>query len=197
MHDNHDEATERKGGRSGERAFSIFLMVACAALAILVLLLAQQNRRLKSQLATLLTPQMPPEALKAGDVLEPLALLDDGGNRVLINFEGLADRTLLLFFSPDCPACRETIPVWSALLNGRRSTVRVTGIRLGGGIEDAPNLPFAVYTPEDGGQSLAGRIPFVPATMILDSDGTVERAWYGLLDEEKQAELAQILAEAD
>ena len=195
MHDTHDETTKQKSGR-GEKFFSIFLMVACAALAVLVVLLAQQNRRLKTQLSTLLTPQMPPEALKEGDILEPLALLDDGGNRVGINFDGLADRTLLLFFSPDCPACREAIPGWSALRNEYRSTARVTGIRLGAGIEDAPNLPFAVYTPEDGGQSLAGKIPFVPATVVLDETGTIERVWYGMLDEEKRGELVDILSRA-
>ena len=195
MHDERDETNGRKSGRSWERAFSIFLMVACAALAVLVLLLAQQNRRLKSQLSTMLTPQMPPEALKEGDVLPPLALLDDGGNRIVLDFEGLGERTLLLFFSPDCPACRETMPVWSALLRERSPRVRVSGIRLGAGMEDSPNLPFAVYTPEDGGNSLAGKIPFVPATALLDDGGAVERVWYGMLDEEKQAALTGILAE--
>jgi hypothetical protein len=193
MGNGKDEKVEQKK-TGGEKFFSIFLMVACAALAVLVLLLAQQNRSLKTQLSTLLTPQIPPEGMKAGDVLEPLALLDDGGNRLVINFEGLADRTLLLFFSPDCPACRETIPLWSAVLSKHPSTVRVTGIRLGAGIEEAPNLPFAVYTPEDGGESLAGKIPFVPATVVLDEEGTIERVWYGVLDEEKQTELAGILS---
>jgi len=196
MHDNHDETMKQKSG-TGEKVFGIFLMVACAVLAVLVLLLAMQNRRLKEQLSTLLTPQMPAEALQEGDVLETLALLDDGGNRVVISFEGLADRTLLLFFSPDCPACRETIPVWSALLHDRHSTIRVAGIRLGAGNEDSPNLPFAVHTPEDGGQFLAGKIPFVPATMLLDAGGSIERVWYGVLDEEKQAELAGVLAGSD
>jgi hypothetical protein len=170
-------------------------MVACAALAVLVLLLAMQNRKLKEQVSGLLQPQMPPESLQEGDPFEPLALLDDGGNRFLIAFEGRQEqtRTLLMFFSPDCPACRETIPVWSALLQERTPGVRVAGVRLGAEMEDAPFLPFTVYSPEDGGKSLAGKIPFVPATVILDAGGTIERVWYGMLDEEAQAELGTIL----
>lgn len=192
MHDHHDQTTNHKSG-TGEKVFNIFLMVACAALAVLVLLLAMQNRRLKEQVSTLLTPQMPPEALQEGQVLEPLALLDDGGNRVVVNFEGLGERTLLLFFSPDCPACRETIPVWSVMLQNQPPAVRVIGVRLGAEMEDVPNLPFGVYSPEDGGKSLAGKIPFVPATVLLDDKGLIERVWYGMLDEEKQAELSDIL----
>jgi hypothetical protein len=182
---------------SGERSFNIFLMLACAALAVLVLLLALQNRNLKTRLATLLTPQMPPAALKAGDALGPLALLDAGGNRVVLNFEGLGERTLILFFSPDCPACRGTIPVWSAMLEGRSPRIRVAGIRLGSGTEDDPNLPFAVYTPEDGGEALAEKIPFVPATVFLDDGGTVLRVWYGMFDEAKQDELTRLLSDAN
>jgi len=195
MHDNHDESrTARRNGSKGEKLFTVFLMVACAALAVLVLLLAMQNRRLKEQLSTLLTPQMPPDALREGNVLEPLALLDEGGNRIVLSFEGAGEQTLLLFFSPDCPACRETIPVWSALLQSRPLEVRVAGVRLGGEVEDVPNLPFTVYTPEDGGKSLGGKIPFVPATILLDDGGAIERVWYGMLDEGKQSELRDALA---
>jgi len=196
MHDTHDGTTTGPGGSKGEKVFNIFLMVACAALAVLVLLLAMQNRRLKEQVSNLLTPQMPPEALQQGDTLEPLALLDDGGNRILLNFESGRAKTLLLFFSPDCPACRQTMPVWSTLLQDRPVAVRVAGVRLGGEMEDVPNLPFAVYAPEDGGKSLAGKIPFIPATVFLDQGGTIERVWYGVLDEEKQADLRELLAPA-
>jgi thiol-disulfide isomerase/thioredoxin len=197
MNDDSNRAKKGNDRRSGEKVFSIFLMIACVALAVLVLLLAQQNRKLKSQLSTLLEPQMPAGALQEGDTLAPLALLDEGGNHLLLDFEGLGERTLLLFFSPDCPACRETVPVWSALLQENPPRIRVAGIRLGAGVEDAPNLPFTVYTPEDAGQALAGKIPFVPATMILDDRGTIEQAWYGMLDEEKRGELTRILAGSD
>ena len=192
MH-NHNDNT--KNQKSGGKAFNLFLMVACTALAVLMVLLAMQNRDLKQQLTDLMTPQLPPESLKEGDIFEPLAMLDDEGNQVLIDFDGSdgQTRTLLMIFSSDCGACKETIPVWSALLQERNLSIRVAGLRLGAEKEDTPLMPFSVYTPEDGGKSLAGKIPFVPATMILDAGGTIERVWYGTLNEEKQAELTEIL----
>ena len=194
----NNHSNDTKNQKSGGKAFNLFLMVACAVMAVLVMLLAMQNRRLKEQVDTLLTPQLPPESLQEGSVLEPLALLDNEGNRVLIDFEGGdgQTRTLLMFFSPDCPACRQTLPVWSAVLQDRNPSIRIAGIRLGPEMNDVPYLSFTVYAPEDGGKSLAGKIAFVPATMILDAGGTIERLWYGALEEDTQAELAAILDEA-
>ena len=181
---------------SGGRGSSFFLIAACVALGVLVLLLAWQNRALKDELAAATARQAPPEGLAAGDRFQPLVLLDDGGNSTALRLGESEPRSLLLVFTTHCPACRETIPVWGSLLEDPLEGIRVLGIRLGGEVEDIPFLPFAVFTPEDGGAGLAGKIPFVPATLILDGDGTVEQVWYGMLDEEKQRAVGDALSSA-
>jgi hypothetical protein len=184
------EKTGRKP--AGETWFNIFMMVACVALAVVVLLLAMQNRELKAQLAQLSRPQIPPEALKQGDSFVPLVLLDDSGAETPLRFGPGEPRSLLLFFSTNCPACRQTLPVWSELLEAPPAGLRVAGVRTGSQVEDIPYLSFPVYTVQDA-TSLVGKIPYIPSTLILDSEGTVEQVWYGGLDESQLEELSRAL----
>ena len=193
MSEEQGGTTKPKGAFSGDRAFHVFLMVACVALAVMALMLALQNRRLKQELSRPATPQMPPDALKVGDTFPPLALLDEEGNPVSVPFGG-GQRTLLLFFSARCPACRQTFPVWGTLLQDLPAGARVYGVRIGPSAPDMPPLPFPQHTQEDGGKSLKGKIPFVPATVLLDGSGTVERIWFGVPDEKERQELRDRLA---
>ena len=189
MSDEPGGTTKPKGGSRGDRAFQAFLMIACAALAVMTLLLAYQNRKLKQELSRPATPQMPPDVLKVGDRFPSLALLDEGGNPVPVTFGAGSGRTLLMFYSGTCPACRQTFPIWGALLQDPPTRARVYGVRIGPSAADMPLLPFPQHTPEDAGKSLRGKVPFVPATVILDAGGTVERIWFGVLSEEEQKEL--------
>jgi hypothetical protein len=177
----------------GDRGFQLVLIIACIALAALVLLLAWQNRQLKEELASVSTMQMPPKGLAAGDLFPSLVLLEEGGEPTTLEFGEDEPRRLLLVFSTQCPACRDTLPIWNSLLENPPSGVQVAGIQLGGATDEFPFLPFPVFTPEDGGASLAGKIPYVPATLIVDPGGRIEQIWYGLLDEPSQQALGEAL----
>ena len=177
----------------GDRWFSIFLVVVCIALAALVLLLAWQNRELKGEQAAISAMQAAPAGLAAGDPFPVLALLDASGGASTLQFGEDEPRRVLLVFSTQCPACRDTLPIWSSLLEQPSPGIRVAGVQLGGATDEVPFLPFPVYTPEDGGAALAGAIPFIPATLIVDGGGEVEQVWYGLLDEASQQALEEAL----
>ena len=176
-----------------DKSFNLFITSACVGLAALALFLTWQNRNLKDELAELRLPQIPPEALQQGDRMEPLTLLDNLGNRSTIGFGAREAKTLLLIFSPDCPACVTTLPIWSEMLEEPPASARVIGLRLGQAQEDDPALPFTVYAPDEAGSGLAGKIPFVPTTLLLNGRGVVEQVWYGVLEEEEQEELLEKL----
>jgi len=73
----------------------------------------------------------------------------------------------------------------------------VVGIRTDSAAAHAggdPALPFAVFTIDRSRGASLERIPFVPATVVLDPLGTVVAAWFGVLTEAQQAELGRHLA---
>ena len=108
--------------------FTLFLGFACAALAVLTLLLAWQNRSLKAQMSAAANAPLP-GALKIGDTVGAFDVVDATGQKTHVSFDGQGE-TLLLVFSSTCGACRETIPVWNRLLaDGASSAVHIVGIQ--------------------------------------------------------------------
>jgi hypothetical protein len=181
----------KKKSLMSDKTFNLFITSACIGLAAVSIFLTWQNRNLKDELAELRLPQIPPEALQQGDRMEPLTLLDNVGNRITIGFGAREGKTLLLIFSPDCPACVMTLPIWSEMLEEPPASARVIGLRLGEAQEDDPALPCTVYAPDEAGSGLAGKIPFVPATLLLDDRGVVEQVWYGVLQDDDQEALLE------
>jgi hypothetical protein len=178
-------------GLMSDKTFNMFLISACFALAVLVLFLAWQNRKLKEEIAELMIPQIPPTALKQGDSMEPLNFIDEAGKDTLLGFgEG---KTLLLIFSPQCPACIETIPVWNDMLQEAPAATRIAGLRLAAEVESTVITRFPIYTPTDDGSGLAGRIPYIPATLLIDEHGIIEWVKYGALTDEDVETLSEIL----
>jgi peroxiredoxin len=59
-----------------------------------------------------------------------------------------------------------------------------------------PALPFPIYRAESSGTELAKKLPFVPATVILDDKGIVTQAWFGVPTREQEDELLRVLGPA-
>jgi len=180
--------------------FTLFLGVACAALAVLTLLLAWQNRSLKAELGAALNAP-PSGALKAGDRLHAFDLVDAAGNKTRVAFDGPGD-TLLLVFSSTCGACTETIPLWNRLLaDGPSSTVHVVGIQtdfqIAAGADATvpiPNLRFPVFgSAEPRGEAMS-RFPAIPAAALVDAKGTVKSVWFGVPSDSQVSELRRAIA---
>lgn len=171
--------------------FTTFLSVACFALAVLVVLLAIQNRRLKAELAEAAAhPAMPANALKAGDRVGPIALVSGrSSDAAAVAFDGASPRTLLFVFSSTCPACRETFPIWNDLVKWASPDVRVVAIQTDFASGEAPDavVTFPIHGFAPGGSELSGKIPYVPTTALIDADGIVADVWFGVPSEAQQA----------
>ena len=168
--------------------FNRVMSVTAIALAVLVVFLARQNLQLKKQLAE---HQAPQSALTPGERLGPIQLMDPDGASRPLSFAGDDQRTVLLFFTPDCPACRATLPVWHEL-ESLETSARILGVNLEApGASQGDGLvtfgfPFPVFGIDPERSEGLREISYVPATVILDGDGVVRKLWFGELDDEQQ-----------
>lgn len=192
--------SETTGGAKKRDWFSIFLTLACIALAVLVVMLAKENRDLKQQMADLAKgPPLPEYAIKLGDSLEPFTVMDDGGGEYTIEYGGEWERTLLLIFSSQCPACEQTLPIWSEMVSGEIAQipgVQIAGIQLDrlqqGGAESplmVDAYSFPIYSIDLAANEFLKKIPFIPATIVVDAEGVVLNAWYEIPGDEIREEI--------
>ena len=200
---NPETKPEAADSRSAARwdVLTIVLCTACIALTVLVFLLARQNRALKAQMSALMTQsaQNDPNALRAGDLVSSFEAVAPTGETMRVGFGAGEPRTLLLVFSPDCPACQRTKPVWNRVLaEPVPASVRIVGLRAAASPPPDASVPeeqtaFPVY-------SLLGpieKVRFVPATVLLDGEGVVQQVWFGELGEDQEAELRAALHAGD
>lgn len=179
--------------------FTLFLGVACLALAVLTLLLAWQNRSLKAELAAA-AGAPPPGALKSGDTLGAFDVVDATGQTTRVAFDGHGE-TLLLVFSSTCGACRETIPVWNRLLaDGASGAIHVVGIQTdfqpastSGAAIAIPGLGFPVFGATDPQGEPMSKFPAIPAAALVDGSGAVKSVWFGVPTDAQVKELRRAL----
>ena len=184
--------------RRAGRAFTAFLAVACAVLAVQVVLLSLQNRELARRL------DAPAEVaaaerrarLEVGEVLQPFRLRADDGSVGELRFDSWA--TLLLVFAEQCPACPLVFPDWEDLLPlCRAASVPVVGLRLDPRGDETPESarehPFSIHTLVDAREVPMAELATVPLTVLLDDAGRVLWCHYGSLGDADRQELRSFL----
>jgi hypothetical protein len=185
--------------------FLMFLALACLVLAVVASLLARENRSLKFRLAQgIRPPSLEASALKVGDIVRPFPVVDGTGHESTIGFGEGEAKTILLVFSSTCPACKATIPKWKEVFgSGASSSVRILSVQTdhpdpAGGAEASvmPSLPFPVYRQQHPDGELMKKVPFIPATVILDPKGVVTQAWFGVPTPEQEEELRRTVTTA-
>jgi peroxiredoxin len=181
-------------------SFVIFLVVACVALAGLVVALSLQNRSLKQQLAQGGARTAPPE-YKPGDVVPALNVVSDDGTSKPIGFGEGESKTLLLVFSAHCPACQQTVPIWRKVFaEPPASGVRIVGIQTdrldrnpAAPVELGASFPFPVYGYKRTSDDPLSKVPFIPTVLLVDAKGAVVKTWSGVPNEGATAELVAAL----
>jgi len=166
-----------------------------ALLTIALFVEVRENRSLRATLVRVTEAQARERGLEEGRALAPLQLLDPSGVLVAVGFNGFVG-TVLLFHSAGCGACAATVPHWrSALLEAARPDVHVVVAQTDG--ESArmnlEGLPTSLAVPLPPAGWLAA-LPAVPATLVVDANGLLVRAWYGELDEDARRALVETLA---
>ena len=166
-----------------------------ALLTVALFLEIRHGRQLEAALRDLTATKARQGGIEEGRVLAPLELLDGQGTRVKVAFTE-AVGTVLLFHSAGCGACANTAPRWrQALTEAARPDLAVVVAQTDGTAAraDLEGLPasLSVPLPPVGWHA---NLPALPATLVLDSEGRLVRAWYGQLEDETQRELVDVLS---
>src|SRR5215211_1715379 len=94
---------------------SIGLIVLLCVVNVLVI---KQNLDLRKRLAAGgRMVELTTNFLKPGDVVAPVAAIDLDGQLYQLDYKKDGRQRLLLFFSPNCPYCRQQSPLWRDLLD--------------------------------------------------------------------------------
>ena len=182
--------------------FTAFLAVSCLVLAALVVALVMQNRALKARLEHASAGEASAAKFKRGDVVAPIDVVDDSGTPRTIRFGTGEKMTILLVFSSQCPACKETLPVWREILKSPSdSGVRVVGIQTDR-LDKNPALPqemaaaypFPVYGYKRPANDPLEKVPFIPAAVVVDAKGVVTSASFGVPSNDDREKLKDALA---
>jgi peroxiredoxin len=150
-------------------------------------LLIRQNLQMRQALN-----RLEPHGLKEGEKVPPFTASGLHGEPIDVNYTGDGRKTVLFFFTPTCPFCRQQFPYWKEIL-GRVDGERFQVIGLVDQSEDKTKVAEymrAMGCSTDSQSPL--RIAFVtkdirrnyklsetPITLIVANDGTVEKAWAG------------------
>jgi peroxiredoxin len=175
-------------------------------LCVVNLLLIKQNLDLRKQLAAgRRTIDVTTNFLQPGDLVAPVTATDLDGRPYQLDYKKDGRQRLLLFFSPNCPYCREQSPLWRDLLDkvdSKRFTVigvvndredkRLLSAHADGAgyFKTKTPLPLVFFDSESLGSY---KLSATPTTLLINDDGTVAHAWVGKWDEASAMEVAAAL----
>jgi peroxiredoxin len=175
-------------------------------LCVVNLLLIKQNLDLRKQLAAgRRTIDVTTNFLQPGDLVAPVTATDLDGRPYQLDYKKDGRQRLLLFFSPNCPYCREQSPLWRDLLdkvdskrftvigvvNDREDKRLVSAHADGAGyFKTKTPLPLVFFDSESLGSY---KLSATPTTLLINDDGTVAHAWVGKWDEASAMEVAAAL----
>jgi peroxiredoxin len=163
------------------KVMEIFLWLAGLGVLAENIFLFQQNRRLNEALAPQIT---------AGTQLQMLAGIAFDGRLEPVALPSAGSQLLIITFSPGCPACQANQDGWMRLASTleqegvrvlwvSRDPIEITrdyclkhGIRLSDTLADPPYRTFAQLG-----------LARVPNTVLVGTEGRVEKVWAGRLDQ--------------
>jgi thiol-disulfide isomerase/thioredoxin len=170
-----------------KRLYSTFLHLALIVLAVQVVMLTIQNRKLKQVQSASIADQ-----IKIGDTLtlRQLAVVDP--RKMLDTTSG---KQLVFIMTTSCPFCKQTLPIWNELAARVTHSISVIGISL-----DSRDSTLAYMKSNDISFPLAisldvgkfkkmNKITGAPITLIRESGGKVLQLWIGKLDKQKALEV--------
>ncbi len=205
----------RPHGQPRQRYFVWFLGAACAALAVLVVMLARQNHALKTRLAeaaqyraTTGTHRAAPRAdgMSIDDHLTSLMTFaayptsGAGGTPAAAPLEvrfAASQATLLFIFGGGCDACNDMeAPVARLAQAAGGVGAVVVGLQIdaaGPGDFKHTGLGFPVCGVSERKGTWLERVVTVPGLALVDSQGTVKRLWWGVIDDAQELEARQAM----
>lgn len=175
----------------------VLLLITLAAANVMLI---RQNLQMRRALE-----KYQPQSLKIGDTVPSFSATGLSGEAVNVNYNGSGPQTVVLFFTPTCPFCRQQFAYWREIL-GRTDKTNFQVIGLVDQAEDKARLEEYLRTmgcsqdsqtplrialiPKDVRDSY--RLNATPITLVVANDGTVTKAWAGKWEEVQTADASTV-----
>ena len=179
--------------RAFDPAFAI-LVIAVVIAIIYAVKVSRENSALQKREREYSGTLSGPQTAQSGDIVPAFKTIDLQGHQVEIVYDG-TKKFLFFIFSPMCGVCEHEIPLWNGLAETTASKkIEIRGISIDS-LEDSKesavgkDISFDILVMPDMPTRRAYRVVSIPQVMIVSEHGTVEWVHYGVMTQDKVAEL--------
>jgi len=176
--------------RISKKAAILFVLLV-SALLVLNASLIIQNRSLRASVGTR------PSLLHPGNIVPSLSGTDLDGKDFTLSYSNDPRKVVLLVFSPRCGFCTRNMPNWKALLQSLdRKSYRIVAVSIiSDGVKEYVSqqklTDIPIIAEVDPKSRVSYEMNVTPQTILIDSDGKVEKLWVGLLSPDERSEIEQ------
>lgn len=178
------------GYRISKKTVILFVLLV-SALLLLNASLIIQNRSLRASVGTRST------VLHPGNIVPSLSGTDLDGKDFTLSYNNDPRKVVLLVFSPRCGFCTRNMPNWKALLQSLdRQSYRIVAVSIiSDGVKEYVSQQKLTDVPIIAEVDPKSRVSYemneTPETILIDSDGKVEKLWIGLFGPDERSEIEQ------
>ncbi|MBI5215083.1 MAG: thioredoxin family protein [Ignavibacteriae bacterium] len=170
-------------------------------LSIEIILLTLQNRELKTQLAEAISKPSPQEILKVGERVDPFYAATLNGTTKEFQYDDTTKKYLLFIFSTTCSYCEKNLSNWKSIEQSlQNSTMKISWLSTHPIDKTVDYAAKNQLTTEvcvvDTVFARKYKVYGVPLTILINSQGNVEKVWRGLLKEEDVLEMKSLVGVA-
>jgi peroxiredoxin len=151
----------------------------------------QENRELRLALRV---PREPLKVLNPKEKVPPLVGIDQKGEEIKVEYPS-SKKTVLFWFSTDCSSCEDNLEFWRQIYQKYNSgMLRFFGVTTSERDKTEEfvkksQLEFPVLILSDFSLLEKYRVEVIPQTMLIDTNGVVQKVWPGTLSENHKKEI--------
>ena len=178
------------GYKISKKAAILFVLLVTALIALNASLIIQ-NRSLRASAGTR-SPVLHP-----GTIVPSLSGKDLDGKDFTLSYTNDPRKVVLLVFSPRCGFCNRNMPNWKAILQGLdRNSYRIVAVSIiSDGVKEYVSEQKLTDVPIIAEVDPKGRVSYemnvTPQTILINSDGKVEKLWIGLFSPDERSDVEQ------
>jgi len=128
-----------------------------------------------------------------------LSGLDLNGTRISLNYQDDPRKAVMLVFSPRCAYCTQNLPNWHSIAQSldpklyriMAVSTSADGVKEYVGQNSFPEVP--IIADVDPKSRVSYEMNLTPQTILIDSQGRVEKIWTGVLQPDERTEVERFL----
>lgn len=178
--------------------WSIILIVIVVVMGIEIFLLVKENQKLRKAVTR---PRGPFKILNPEEKVPSLVGINLEGEELKVEYPS-SKKTVLFWFSSTCPSCEYNLEFWKEIYQKYRSEkLRVLGVTRSDEEKTEEfvkkfQLEFPILIVSDFSLLDQYRVDAIPQTMLIHTNGVVQKVWPGPLSEDYKKEIKKMITSA-